>query len=317
MSKSVVVSGGAGFIGSHLAESCVKRGYDVTVIDDLSLGDRRNMEKFRSEITFHKDDVRSNSLPELIKGADWIFHEAAVPSVPRSFSDPVGTSSINLLGSINVFQAAEEVNAERVVFASSSSIYGNSPDLPKNESMTPQPESPYAASKLSSEIYARIYAEHFNIDVVGLRYFNVFGPRQNPQSNYAAVIPNFIKSLNQGERPIIYGDGEQSRDFTFVNDVVKANLLAAENGQKGETYNVGYNEALSVNDMLCELQRIVGSQLEPIYEDAREGDVKHSRADADRLRTDTGFIPEYDVPDGLEKTVEWFKSNLDRLEGEN
>lgn len=314
MSKSVVVTGGAGFIGSHLAETCVEQGFDVTVIDDLSLGNRRNMEAFRSQITFHKKDIRSDSLPDLIDGADWVFHQAAIPSVPSSFADPVGTSSINSIGSLNVFQAAEEVEAERVVFASSSSVYGNAPESPKKESMTPEPESPYAAAKLSSEHYARVYARHFNVDVVGLRYFNVFGPRQNPESTYAAVIPNFIKALRRSERPKIYGDGEQSRDFTYVTDVVKANLLAAEEGTNGQTYNVGYDEELSVNDMLQELRRITGSDLEAIHEEAREGDVRHSRADVQKLRNDTGFTPEHEVSEGLKKTVEWFENHLERLE---
>lgn len=313
MSKSIVITGGAGFIGSHLAEACAERGHNVTVIDDLSLGRRRNLQTFRSEITFHEKDVRSDNLPDLFEGADWIFHEAAIPSVPHSFSDPVGTSSINLIGSINVFQAADEVDADRVVFASSSSVYGNAPELPKTEDMTPEPESPYAASKLSSEIFATVYADHFDIDVVGLRYFNVFGPRQNPQSTYAAVIPNFIKALIRGERPTIYGDGEQSRDFTFVSDVVKANLLAAEKGKSSRIYNVSYNEELSIQKMFSELKRITGSDLDAIYEDGREGDVKHSRGDAEQLKNDTGFMPEYDVSEGLELTVDWFRDNSDRL----
>ncbi|MFB6345014.1 MAG: SDR family oxidoreductase [bacterium] len=312
MSKSVVVTGGAGFIGSHLVDRCLERGWDVTVIDDLSIGDRRNMQSFRSDVQFHKVDVRSNSLEKHIEGADLIFHQAALPSVPRSFSSPVKSTDINILGTVNLFQAADQVGADRVVFASSSSVYGDKPELPKVETMSPDPQSPYAASKQSKEIFGRVYSEQFDLDVIGLRYFNVFGPRQNPNSDYAAVIPNFIQALLNGEQPVIYGDGEQSRDFTFVKDVVKANMLAAESAQPGTVYNVGYNQQMTINDLLYELRRITGSQIDPRYEAPRPGDVRHSRADSERLREDAGFEPDYEVEQGLRKTVEWFENNHDR-----
>lgn len=312
MTDSVVVTGGAGFIGSHIAQTCVDQGYDVTVIDDLSIGDRRNMKPFRSGVQFHKVDVRSDSLGQYLEGEDCVFHQAALASVPRSFDVPVESTDINVTGTVNLFQAAEDAGVETVVFASSSSVYGDQPDLPKVETMTPDPQSPYAASKRADEIYARVFSEKFELDIVGLRYFNVFGPRQDPQSDYAAVIPNFIQALLNGEQPVIYGDGDQSRDFTFVKDAVHANLLAAKSGESGTVYNVGYNQQTTINDLLYELRRITGSQIDPRYDSPRPGDVRHSRADCELLREDTGFEAQFDVDEGLRRTVEWFEDNPER-----
>lgn len=312
MSKSIVVTGGAGFIGSHIAEVCVERGHDVTVVDDLSIGDRRNMAPFRSDVQFHRTDIRSDSLAGVLEGVDWVFHEAALPSVPRSFEVPVEVTDINVRGSVNVFRAADRAGVNKVVYASSSSVYGDQPELPKVETMDPDPQSPYAGSKEAVEIYGRVFSENYDVDVIGLRYFNVFGPRQSPESDYAAVIPNFIQALLKGEQPVIYGDGEQSRDFTFVKDVVRANLLAAESGEGGTVYNVGYDQQTTVNDLLYELRRITGSQLDPRYDSPRPGDVRHSRADATLLRKHTGFEQKVEVGDGLRRTVDWFENNPDR-----
>lgn len=312
MVESVVVTGGAGFIGSHIAETCVEHGYDVTVIDDLSIGDRRNMQEFRSAVQFHRTDIRSDSLENQLEDADWVFHQAALPSVPRSFEIPVEATDINVTGTVNLFQAAEAAGVDTVVFASSSSVYGDQPDLPKVETMDPDPQSPYAASKRADEIYARVFSEQFDVDIVGLRYFNVFGPRQDPNSDYAAVIPNFVQALLDGEQPVIYGDGEQSRDFTYVKDAVHANLLAAKSGVGGRVYNVGYNQRTTINDLLYELRRITGSQIDPRYDSPRPGDVRHSRADCERLREDVDFEPQFDVEEGLRRTVEWFENNPER-----
>lgn len=217
-------------------------------------------------------------------------------------------------GTVNVFECARQAGVERVVFASSSSVYGDTEELPKKESMDVTPQSPYAVSKAAKEMYANVFAERMDLDVVGLRYFNVFGPRQDPNSDYAAVIPNFIQALLTGSKPVIYGDGEQSRDFTYVADVVGANFAAVESGTPGEVYNVGHNQQTTVNELLYELRRITGSQIDPEYDSPRPGDVRHSRADSKKLSTDTNFEPEWSVRTGLRKTVEWFQDNPERWE---
>lgn len=314
---SVLITGGAGFIGSHLAEECVNRGHDVTVIDDLSTGDRRNLQTIRDRIEFREMDLRSEQLGSVLEGVDSVFHQAALPSVPRSFERVVDSTDINVMGTVRLLEQARAHDVRKVVFASSSSVYGDREELPKVEAMETRPKSPYAASKVTCELFGQIFSESMGLDVVGLRYFNVFGPRQSVDSEYAAVVPNFVTALLEGEKPVIYGDGEQSRDFTFVKDVVRANFCAMDEGEPGRVYNVGYNQQTTVNDLLYELRRITGSQLEPRYEDERPGDVRHSRADASALREDTGFEPEYTVEDGLRRTVEWFRENPNHWKEEN
>lgn len=309
--QTVLVTGGAGFIGSHLVEECVDRGHDVTVVDDLTTGKRRNLRNVRDRIDFREMDLRSGDLGSVLEGVDWVLHQAALPSVPRSFEQVVESTEINVMGTVRLLEEARDLGVRRVVFASSSSVYGDREELPKDETMQPAPESPYAASKVTCEMFAEIFSESMDLDVVGLRYFNVFGPRQSVDSDYAAVVPNFVTALLEGERPVIYGDGEQSRDFTYVEDVVRANMLGLADGEPGRVYNVGYNQRTTINDLLYEIRRITGSQLEPKYESERPGDVRHSRADATRLREDTGFEPEFSVEDGLRRTVEWFRDNPD------
>jgi len=312
MSRTVLVTGGAGFIGSHLAQRCVNEGYEVNVVDDLTTGTTDNLKPIEEQIDFYELDVRSDELDGLMEGTDWVFHQAAIPSVPKSFNIPVQSTEVNISGTVNVFESARQHDVARVVFASSSSIYGDTEELPKAEEMVPDPKSPYAVAKVSKELFAEVFASRMDLDVIGLRYFNVFGPRQDPQSDYAAVIPNFIQALLQGNQPVIYGDGEQSRDFTFVADTVEANLQAARKGNSGEIYNVGYNRQTTVNDLLYELRRITGSQIDPRYESPRPGDVRHSRASTDKLSQDTGFDPDFSVEEGLRRTVEWFKDHTDR-----
>lgn len=312
MSRTVLVTGGAGFIGSHITQYCVEEGYEVKVIDDLSIGDRRNLAPVSDEIDFFEMDLRSDAIASVLADTDWVFHEAAIPSVARSFSIPIESSDVNVMGTINLFNHAQEADVDRVVFASSSSVYGDTEELPKVETMETNPKSPYAASKITCEIFGEVYAEQMDLDVIGLRYFNVFGPRQSPKTDYAAVVPNFIQALLSGESPVIYGDGEQSRDFTYVRDVVRANIRAAEDGRPGKSYNVGYNQQTTVNELLYELRRITGSQIDAEYDEPRPGDVRHSRADSQAFINDTGFEPKFTVEDGLRETVDWFEAHPER-----
>jgi nucleoside-diphosphate-sugar epimerase len=310
MSSTVCVTGGAGFIGSHVAEAAVERGHEVHVIDDFSTGHPDNLRSFESPITVHEFDMRDETqLRDVLESVDQVFHQAALPSVPRSMEQPVTSTDITLMGAVKLFNAAVETGVNRVVFASSSSVYGDQPELPKVETMEPDPRSPYAASKRSKEIFARVFAEEFDLPVVGLRYFNVFGPRQDPTSDYSAVIPAFVSSMLRGNRPTIYGDGEQSRDFTYVADVVEANFKAMENGEPGMSYNVGYNQQTTVNELFEMIRKIIGVDLDPRYDDPRPGDVRHSRADAKQFYEDTGFEPSYDVRGGLRETIEWYESH--------
>ncbi len=316
MSASILVTGGAGFIGSHLTEFLLDNGHQVKVVDDLSTGTVRNLDSVRDEIEFHEMDLRSDEVGPLMDDVDTVFHQGAIPSVPRSFSMVVESTEVNIMGTVKLFEQARKRNVKRVVFASSSSVYGDRDELPKHEAQEPKPQSPYAASKVTCELYAEIFSQRMDLDVVGLRYFNVFGPRQSATSDYAAVVPNFITALLSGETPVIYGDGEQSRDFTYVSDVVGANLAALREGEPGAVYNVGRNDQTTVNELLYEIRRITGSQLEPCYEEARPGDVRHSRAKVDRLREDTGFEADTPLEDGLRKTVEWFREHRSRWGGD-
>lgn len=306
------MTGGAGFIGSHIVGALLERGADVRVIDDFSTGNRENLRSYEDDIEIHEIDIRGrDGLEMALEGVDQIYHQAAMPSVPRSMEDPVGTTEITLMGTVQLFACAEEAGVQRIVFASSSSVYGENPELPKVETMETLPASPYAASKRSVEIFGRVFSHQFNLDTVGLRYFNVFGPRQDPDSDYAAVIPAFITALLNGESPTIYGDGEQSRDFTYVQDVVSANLAAMESGDPGESYNVGYDDQTTINELFVILRDIVDVDVEPIYDDPRPGDVRHSRADAEAFKSDTGFVPDHTVREGLKKTVEWYQKHSD------
>lgn len=307
--RSVLVTGGAGFIGSHLVDECLRDGHEVTVVDDLSTGYLRNLEHVEGRIRFREMDLRTGDLGSLLEDVDVVFHQAALPSVPRSFERVTDSTEINVMGTVRLLEQSRAHGVERVVFASSSSVYGDVEELPKVETMETRPKSPYAASKVTCEMFGEIFSESMDLDVVGLRYFNVFGPRQSVDSQYAAVVPNFVTALLEGDRPVIYGDGEQSRDFTYVRDVVRANLLALSDGVPGRVYNMGYNQRTTINDLLYELRRITGSQLEPRYEEERPGDVRHSRADSSLLREDTGFKQAFSVEDGLRRTVEWFRKN--------
>jgi nucleoside-diphosphate-sugar epimerase len=306
-----LVTGGAGFIGSHIAEALVKRGDRVRVLDNLITGRRENLSPIADRIEFIEGDIRDYAATlRAAEGASVIFHQAAVPSVPRSVAEPALNHDINVNGTFNVLMAAREAGARRVVYAASSSAYGDTETLPKHEDMPPNPLSPYAAAKLFGEYYCQIFTRVYNLKTVSLRYFNVFGPRQDPSSPYSGVISKFITTLLDGKTPVIYGDGEQSRDFTYVDNVVDANLRAAESEEAiGKVINLGIGERVTLNQLLAELQEIIGSNLPARYEEMRAGDVRHSLAAISRAKDLIGYHPLVGLTEGLKRTVEWYREN--------
>jgi nucleoside-diphosphate-sugar epimerase len=315
-----LVTGGAGFIGSHLVDALLKEGHTVLCVDNLSTGKVENIAhvELNDRFSFFKADIRDlETMRGLMKGVDYVFHEAALGSVQRSVDDPLTTHEVNATGTLHVFIAARESAVKRVVYASSSSVYGDSETLPKVESMMPSPKSPYAVSKLVGEHYASVFTDLYGLEVVSLRYFNVFGPRQDPFSDYAAVIPIFIRQLLRGESPTIFGDGTQSRDFTYVGNVVRANLLASEaKGAGGKVFNVACGERMDLNTLLSHLKILLApykdgvEALEPIYGPPRPGDVKHSLAGIDVAKAWIGYIPEFSVEEGLKDSIKWYVENL-------
>jgi len=308
-----LVTGGAGFIGAHLVDRLLHDGHGVRVIDNLSTGKKENIEPFLDKIEFIKGDIRNLELVHrAMEGVDYVLHEAAVPSVPRSVKDPLTTNSANVEGTLNILIAAHDIGVKRVVYASSSSVYGDTPTLPKDEGVRPEPRSPYAVSKLAGELYCQVFHQVYGLETVALRYFNVFGPRQDRESQYAAVVPKFITALLRGEPPTIFGDGEQSRDFTYVENVVEANLLAAKAPDvAGEVFNIACGERITVNELARLLSQTVGApaELTPQSAEERPGDVRHSLADVSSARTRLGYEPKVNTKEGFERTVEWFKSH--------
>lgn len=303
-----VVTGGAGFIGSHLVEHLVTApgGHRVTVLDNFSTGKRENLAPWVERIRVVEGSVTDpNACREAIAGADFVLHQAALPSVPRSLRDPVASHEANTTGTLNVLIAARDARVKRVVYAASSSAYGNTAELPKREEMLPRPLSPYAAAKYAGEQYCRAFHASFGVGTIALRYFNVFGPRQDPTSQYAAVIPKFIVCAQAGESPTIFGDGEQTRDFTYVRNVVRANLLACEAPPTalGEPYNVGCGERVSVNTLWRKIRDMLGATVDARYEASRTGDVRDSLASLDRVRAMLGYTPVVSLDDGLRETV--------------
>jgi len=308
-----LVTGGAGFIGSHIAERLLRDGHEVRILDNLATGKRENVEAIRpagpGRLEWLEEDVRDlAACRRACAGVEYVLHEAALGSVPRSVENPGETTAVNVLGTVNVFQAAREAKVRRVVWASSSSVYGDTPTLPKHEQMPLSPRSPYAAGKLAGEEFARVFAGTMDLPVVSLRYFNVFGPRQDPDSQYAAVIPRFIRALVEGKRPTVYGDGEQSRDFTYVDNVVQVNLAACGKGPgRGEAVNVACGDRYTLNDLLRCLETILGVKADPEYLPPRAGDVRHSQAAIDQAVSLFGFKPTVGFEDGLARTVEHFR----------
>lgn len=312
MKTKVLVTGGAGFIGSNISETLLKKGYQVSVLDNFATGKKSNLRPYEKDIEIIEGDIRSYMLVEkAVKGIDVILHQAALPSVPRSIQDPITSNEVNTNGTLNILNAAKENNVKRVVFASSSSIYGDNPVLPKEENMMPNPLSPYAVSKLAAEKYCSVFSKIYGLETVALRYFNVFGPKQDPNSQYSAVIPKFIKSILNNENPVIFGDGEQSRDFTFIANVVEGNLLAAfSKCESGIVLNCACHGQVTLNQLVKSINKILGKSISPIYVDARAGDIKHSFASIEKIKNILGFQPIVNFEEGLERTIEWFLSYL-------
>ena len=302
----VVVTGGAGFIGSNLTDE-LARDHEVTVIDNLSTGRIENLDHIRDRIQFINGSILDlDLLRRAFAGADTVFHQAAIPSVQRSVDNPIASNQANVDGTLNVLVAAKDSRVRKVVFASSSSVYGDTPTLPKKEDMKPNPKSPYAITKMAGEYYCRVFSEVYGLKTACLRYFNVFGPRQDPKSEYAAVIPRFVTRILQGKPPVIYGDGQQTRDFTFVKDVVKANILAGKSDAEG-VFNIACGRRISLNELAGLIMEIVGRQVEPEYDEPRAGDIRDSLADISAAGEALGYHPDYDMNSGLKETVKWFQ----------
>ena len=306
------MTGGAGFIGSHIASGLVKAGARVRVIDDLSTGYRENVEEIGGDVDFVQGSLADEPvLRKAIEDVELVFHEAAIPSVPRSVENPRQTHIASVDSTFSLLLAARDNKVKRVIYAASSSAYGDQPTLPKVETMLPDPLSPYAVAKLVGEYYCQVFTRVYSLDTVSLRYFNVFGPRQDPSSQYSGVISRFISALLSDQRPVIYGDGEQSRDFTYIDNVVAANLKAAETTQGiGQVINIANGERVTLNQLLDQLKQLTSmNHLEADYQDLRKGDVRDSLADISRARELLGFAPQVDLQTGLKLTMDWWKNS--------
>ena len=310
----ILVTGGAGFIGSNLTEALLKKGCVVRVLDNFSTGRKENLifdKKYASLELIEGDICDLSTCHRAIKKVDYVFHQAALPSVQRSVENPQVSNAINVGGTLNILLAARDEKVKRVIYASSSSVYGDTPTLPKHEEMNPHPLSPYALQKYVGEQYCRIFHELYGLDTISLRYFNIFGPKQDPNSLYSAVIPKFIDALVHDRPPTIFGDGEQSRDFTYVENVVQANLLAMSAERlHGEAINIACGKQTSLNQLLSIIKDILGSAQAPIYDEPRKGDVRHSLADIRKGKELINYEPKVRIETGLKKTVEFFKKSL-------
>jgi UDP-glucose 4-epimerase len=305
----VLVTGGGGFIGSHLVRAMLDDGHEVRVLDNFATGKRENLLDLDAELDLVEGDIQSyERVHNAVAGCEVVLHQAAMPSVPRSVQDPLTSNAVNAIGTLNVLLAARDSGVRRVVFASSSSVYGASEHLPKRESHTPLPISPYAVAKLAGEGFCRSFHTVYGLETVALRYFNVFGPRQDPLSQYSAVIPSFSTAVLEGRQPVVYGDGTQTRDFTYVSNVVDANRLAmSAPGIGGEAFNVAVGARVSLNEVIEMICELTGRTVEPVYAPRRAGDVPHSMADISRARESLGFEPAVDLREGLSLTLEHFE----------
>ncbi len=314
--RKILVTGGAGFIGSNIVDALVRRGDHVRVLDNLCTGHLENLADVRGQIEFIEADlIDESAVKEAVAGVDCIFHEAALASVPRSVERPLDTNAACVTGTLTLLDAARRAGVRRLVYAASSSAYGNQPAASKRETDLPMPISPYGAAKLAGELYCQAFAAMGEIETVALRYFNVFGPRQDPNSEYSAVIPRFITLLLAGKRPTIFGDGYQSRDFTFVGDVVAANLLAADAPHvSGQMFNVACGRQINLLDMLAQLNRLLGTDIEPIFAPARAGDVRESLADITQARQALKYEPRVRFDDGLRRSIDYYVSILGHAE---
>ncbi len=310
-----LITGGAGFIGSNIAEYLLHQGKPVRIFDNFSTGKEENIAEFLDDVELIRGDLRDlDAVKKAVAGVEFILHQGALPSVPISVQDPIGTNECNVGGTLNILVAARDAGVKRVVFASSCAIYGDDPALPKVEQMPSDPISPYALQKLTGEFYCRQFYQLYGLATVSLRYFNVYGKRQDPASLYSAVVPRFLDAIFAGKSPTIFGDGEQTRDFIFVEDVVKANLAAleAENGP-GSFVNVASGDRLSINQIVSHISTILGKDIHPVHEPDREGDIRHSYADASKAESVIGFTAETRFEDGLKKYIDWFKKKAGGL----
>ncbi len=312
LSGIVLVTGGAGFIGSHIAAALLKRGARVRIMDDLSTGYQENLAEIGGEIEFVKASITDpQALSRALEDVELVFHEAAIPSVPRSVNEPVETHEASVNGTFALLLAARDRKVRRVVYAASSSAYGDQPESPKRESMRPDPLSPYAVAKLVGEYYCQVFARTYGLETVSLRYFNVFGPRQDPGSQYSGVISRFLLALNRGERPVIYGDGEQSRDFTYISNVVDANLRASESREAvGQVMNIANGESVTLNELLATMQKLTGrTDIQATHQPPRVGDIRDSLADLTLAKSLLGYTPAVGLEEGLKLTIEWWKTS--------
>lgn len=315
--KKVLVTGGAGFIGSNLIGSLLKRNYQVVCLDNLSTGSEKNIEEFFSNENFQfvKGDILDYQLLlKLSEGSFVVSHQAALGSVPRSIEDPITSNRVNIEGTLNVFKACVDNKIERVVYAASSSTYGDSEELPKKEKNIGKPLSPYAVTKYVNELYADVFQKVYGLNSIGLRYFNVFGPKQNPNGPYAAVIPLFIKAILSKKQPVINGDGSHSRDFTFVENAVQANInsIEASINNYNTIFNIACGQKTTLNELVSYINEIEDSSIEPLYAEERTGDIKHSLADISKAKERLNYSPDYTVKEGLKLTLKWYKDNLNK-----
>lgn len=305
-----VVTGGAGFIGSHIAEALVSRGDEVVILDNLFSGKIQNIHPLldKGKVTFFNGSITDQViLQKVCTGVDGIFHQAAITSVPRSVKDPLASNEVNITGTLNVLVAAQKSGIEKIVYASSSSVYGDTPTLPKCEDMMPNPKSPYAVTKLTGEQYLNVFHDLYGLNTVSLRYFNVFGPRQDPISEYSAVIPKFITRILRHESPLIYGDGSQTRDFTYVKDVAQANIRAMDSSAQG-TFNIAYGSRINLIDLASTIMEIIGEQVPLEYGPSSAGDIHDSLAAISAAQEAFGYSPKYTVKTGLEETIQWYQN---------
>ncbi len=310
--KTYLVTGGAGFIGSHIVDALLKEGHQVRVVDNFSTGKRENLEHVAKKIDLREISITDQAaLANAMQGVDYVFHLAAMASVPRSVKDPLGSNEQNVTGTLNVLITARDAGVKRVVYSGSSSAYGNIDSEFKSEDMAPSPLSPYAVAKLAAENYCRAFTEVYGLETVTIRYFNVFGPRQDPLSAYAAVIPKFIVAMLDDQPPVVEGDGLQSRDFTYIDNVVRGNFLACHTPDiAGETFNIACGGRISLLDMIDSLNRIMGKNIKPVFTDPRPGDVKHSRASIEKARQMLGYEPLVSFDEGLARTLAWYETTM-------
>ncbi len=309
--SNYLVTGGAGFIGSNIVAELPRQGHKVRVLDNFATGRRENLLELDGKIDLIEGDIRDlKTVERAVEDIEYVLHQAALPSIPRSVEEPLTSNEVNVTGTLNVLIASRDAGIKRVVYASSSSIYGNNPTLPKKEEMKSDPLSPYTVSKLAGERYCKVFYQIYGLETVMLRYFNIFGPRQDPTSQYSAVIPKFITAMLKGKQPVIYGDGEQSRDLTYVANAVQANILAVtKEGIAGEVFNIACGKRITINQIVKELNNLLGTSIKPIYAEPRAGDVRHSLADISKAKNLLNYEPKIDFREGLKRTIEWYANS--------